>query len=92
MVQTASVYTDTKEKGPIDGGDDDTRGFPSPPHPLQLPPSPQPMTANSQLWSFVLTAHRMVRRPKRHIEKYATEESERIQGDVKGVDAWKVLP
>jgi hypothetical protein len=34
----------------------------------------------------------MVRRLKRNTEKYAAEESEGIQWDVKGVDAWKLFP
>jgi hypothetical protein len=36
--------------------------------------------------------NRVVRRLKRNTEKYAAEESERIQGDVKGDDAWKLFP
>lgn len=68
-----------------------TREVPSPPGPLQLTPS-RPVSANSQLWPFVRTVSRMVRRLKRNTEKCAAEESERIQGHVKGVEEWKLFP
>jgi hypothetical protein len=68
-----------------------TREVPLPSAPLQFTPS-LPVTANLQLWSSVCTVNRMVRKLKRNREKYAAEESERIQGDVKEVDAWKLFP
>jgi hypothetical protein len=49
----------------------------------------RPVTANSQLWSLVLTVNRIVSRLKRNTKKYAGQEGERMHGDVKGLNAWK---
>jgi hypothetical protein len=55
-----------------------TREAPLPSATLQFTLS-RPVTANSQLWSCVSTVNRIVRRLKKNTEKYAAEESERIQ-------------
>jgi len=68
-----------------------TREVLSPPFPLQLTTN-RPVTANSQLRSSVRAVNRMCRRLKRNTEKHAAEESECIQGCVKGVDSWKLFP
>jgi hypothetical protein len=57
--------------------------LPSPVHP------PPPVTTNSTPWSVVvLTGNRMIRK----LKKYAAEESEHLQCDVKGVEPWEFFP